>query len=83
MERRTISSGTDWEDEVGYSRAVRVGDRVKVSGTTATDADGELVGEGDPYAQASQAIANVERALEAADATLTDVVCGEIKGSTA
>lgn len=72
--RQTIASGTEWEDEVGYSRAVRVGNRVEVSGTTATGEEGTIVGEGDPYAQASQAIGNVEAALEAAGAALGDVV---------
>jgi len=72
--RQTVSSDTVWEEEVGYSRAVRVGDRVEVSGTTATDDEGEIVGVGDPYAQASQAIDNIESALEEADASLEDVV---------
>ena len=74
MTRQTVSSDTVWEEEVGYSRAVRVGDRVEVSGTTATDDEGEIVGVGDPYAQASQAIDNIESALEEADASLEDVV---------
>ena len=74
MERERISSGTEWESEVGYSRAVRVGDEIQVSGTTATDEDGDLVGAGDPYAQAKQAIANIETALEAAGASLDDVI---------
>lgn len=65
MERQRVSSGAEWESKVGYSRAVRVGDEVQVSGTTATE-DGELVGVGDPYAQAQKAIANVETALEEA-----------------
>ncbi|SFR98981.1 Enamine deaminase RidA, house cleaning of reactive enamine intermediates, YjgF/YER057c/UK114 family [Halomicrobium zhouii] len=72
--RQTVSSGTQWEEEVGYSRAVRVGDRIEVSGTTATDEAGEIVGIGDPYAQASQAIENIESALADVDAALTDVV---------
>lgn len=74
MERTSVSSGTEWEDRVGYSRAVRVGPHVHVSGTTATDAEGKIVGEGDPGAQTRQAIANVEQALSDAGASLTDVV---------
>ncbi|WP_435155999.1 RidA family protein [Haladaptatus sp. DFWS20] len=74
MNRKTISSGTEWEDRVGYSRAVRVGNDVRVSGTTATDENGDIVGEGDPYAQTKQTLENIETALESADATLEDVV---------
>jgi len=74
MDRQTVDSGTEWESAVGYSRAVRAGDEVHVSGTTATDETGTLVGEGDPYAQASQALANVERALAEAGASVGDVV---------
>ena len=74
MERRHVSTGTPWEPLVGYARAVRVGLHVYVSGTTATDADGELVGVGDAYAQARQALANVQDALERAGARLDDVV---------
>lgn len=74
MERETVSSGTEWEAKVGYSRAVRVGDEVCISGTTATDDDGNVVGEDDPFAQAKQAFENVERALAEAGASLDDVI---------
>jgi enamine deaminase RidA (YjgF/YER057c/UK114 family) len=74
MERRRISSGTEWESQVGYSRAVRSGSHVHVSGTTATDEAGRVVGESDPYEQTRQALANIESALLEADASLEDVV---------
>jgi len=73
-ERRRYSSGTKWEPIVGYSRAVRVGDRIYVTGTTATDENGAIVGVDDGYAQTVQTIRNIEQALHALDASLKNVV---------
>lgn len=74
MDRKTVSTDTDWEAAVGYSRAVQVGEHVHVAGTTATDADGNLVGAGNPYEQTQQALTNVDRALNELGSSVDDVV---------
>lgn len=74
MEKLRYDSGTKWESIVGYSRAVRVGNHIYVSGTTATDENGEIVGKGNAYEQTQQILSNIETGLKELDATLSDVV---------
>lgn len=74
MERKRISSGTEWESKVGYSRAVQTGSQVHVSGTTATSDNGDIVGKDDAYKQTKKALLNIEDALRETDASLEDVV---------
>ena len=74
MSRRNISSGTPWEDQVGYSRAVRVGDRIFVTGTLGADAQGTILSPGDPYRQAMDALDKIEQAMIDAGGCLEDIV---------
>ena len=74
MNRQTVSTGTEWESHIGYSRAVRLGSHVHVSGTTATGEEGEFAGDDDPYEQTVQALENIEKALQNVNAELSDVV---------
>ncbi|MDR9419729.1 RidA family protein [Gracilimonas sp.] len=72
--RQNISTGTEWEDKVGYSRAVRIGNHIAVSGTTAVDSNGTIVGKNDVYKQTLQCFRNIEKALKQAGSSLKDVV---------
>jgi enamine deaminase RidA (YjgF/YER057c/UK114 family) len=74
MDRERVSTGTEWESTVGYSRAVRVGDRIEVAGTTATDESGAVVAPGDAFEQTRVAIETIESALTEVDGGLADVV---------
>ncbi len=74
MQRKNFSSGTIWESTVGYSRAVKIGDHVYISGTTSTDKEGNILGKDNPYVQTIQIIKNIEAALKALGASLKDVV---------
>jgi enamine deaminase RidA (YjgF/YER057c/UK114 family) len=74
MKRQLIATGTPWEPKVGYSRAVRAGNQIWISGTTATNREGEIVGLDDAYLQTIQALNNIKKALQAAGGALTDVV---------
>lgn len=73
-QRKHYSSGVKWESIVGYSRAIRIGDQIFITGTTATDENGEIVGPGDAYVQTVQVIRNIERALKALGGSLNDIV---------